>query len=368
MRLLLIVGLIALGAWWGFGKVKDAIGMKDAKQAISTASSSAPHQLSGFPQSVQDSSGSRSSVQPDKPIVSRVVNFRFRNPPSQDYLTSLASFGVVAAYDSSARSVLVRGTFSAVTDVCDLLASGDIVPGSCSARGWVVWIADTDSTGYDFTAALTAITSDTWHGSLDSSGLVLNIGLGKLSAAFRALVSDSRIHLVQEPHLRLMDSVPSKVESVEEVPIRSTTVSNGLATTSIEFKRVGLSLEINPSFLARDRVRLTVAQTGGLVGRTVQIDGAEVPVLQTQNVSTSVELTIGQAVVLGGVRSTRLRNVKGFFKNTTETETGVLYVCLALYDDTPKAGIVRPVWFDGIDQTDGIEGLDGMVLPPKKSK
>ncbi len=355
MRLLIIVALIAFGAWWGFGKVKDAATFKDAKKQIAeVANPEKKASMDPFTPSVKDGLASPKSADTKK--VSRVVSFKYRNPPTTEFLTSLSAFDVELAYDPSSRSVLLRGEAENVLDVADLLASGDLIPDFCSARAWVIFISDNDASGYDLTAALSSLTSTPLSGSLDSNGLIFNVPLGDLSAALNILTTDSRVELVQQPHLRLMDSVLSKVESLEEVPIRSTTVSNGLATASIEYKRVGLSMEITPHFLASERVRLAVKQTGGLVGRSVEIDGAEVPVLQTQNVETSVELTVGQSAVLGGVRSSRVRKIKGVFRDTTEIESGTLFVCLSLYEDTPRAIAVSPEWFSEVDE---------MLLPAK---
>jgi len=353
--MLFIIGLVAFGLWWGYKRISNI--PSEAKKSVETISqkseNNSPPPLA---KSIQDSLAL--SPAQDKPkLVSRVVSFKHRNPLTPEFLTALQAFEVTIAYDSASRSALVRGEIENVLDVSELLVKSDLMPAFCSARAWVVFVSDTDASGYDFTAALTALSSDVpITGILDGSGLILNITHDRLSAVINVLASDSRVKLIQQPHVRLMDLIPARVESLEEVPIRSTTVSNGLATSSIEYKRVGLTMEINPHFLGRDRVRMAVKQTGGLVGRNVEIDGALVPVLQTQNVESTIELTIGQSLVLGGVKSSRTRNVKGWLKNTTEIETGTLYVVMSLYDDTPKAVPSSPDWF---------EELDGMVLPGK---
>jgi hypothetical protein len=80
------------------------------------------------------------------------------------------------------------------------------------------------------------------------------------------------------------------------------------------------------------------------VGRSVVVDGEDVPVFQTQKVSSQVELAVGQSLVLGGVRSTRTKRVKGLLSSRDEVETGTLYVCLATYEDAPRARAVEPDW------------------------
>lgn len=357
-----------MAGWWGFGKVKDAYFMKDAKAAVAPAGFKNPLDLgktAGAPARVEGGSIASSihksldlsgGTSPVKPTSSKIVHFKHRSLPGAEFNAGLSALGLVAVVDPVSRTVLIRGPFDAVEEIGRMLESADVVPGWCSVRGWVLWVSDSQADGWDLTAAIAEASGSVLEGALDSRGLVLDVSIDAVSAALEVIKSDSRVALLQEPHVRLLDSTESRIESLEEVPIRSTTVSQGLATASIEYKRVGLEMVLKPQFLTGDRVRLDVVQTGGLVGRSVVIDGADVPVLQTQRVAASVEMSIGQTVILGGVRSSRTRIAKGFLKDTTEIETGVLYVVLALYSDTPRARAVEPDW---------IPDVPAMVLPAK---
>jgi type II secretory pathway component GspD/PulD (secretin) len=348
MRLIIIVGLIGFAIWWAIGKIGDVASIDKAKERTAAIVEKATP-AEKKPQAPGDGfarSASKvfASKKPDVPRVSRSVKFQFRDFPPSEFFASLSAFDVAAIPDPFTRSVMLRGESAAVDQVADLLMESDQLTQTCSARAWVLWLSESDAKAFDLVATLGMLTPGKLTASIDGAGLILSAPVGDVAAALDIIRNNAAVHLLQEPHLRLVHGSTATIESVEQVPVRQTTVSNGTATESIDYKRAGLEMSITPQFLARDMVRLDVVQVGGLVGRFVEIAGAQVPVLQTQKVATSCQLTIGQSVVLGGVRLTRTRKESGFLKSTTQLETGVLYVVLSIYDETPQA---RPVTVPG---------------------
>lgn len=363
MRFFIVLGALVAIGYFAFGKAFDAFSLKDAKKLAPGASSgvtmAVPPPAAGgsVATSIANSSVNMAPpMKPEMPTASRVVRFVHRRLPSAEFFTSYTQAGLQIVPDYASRSCFLRGPIDLVTDVADMLAKSDVLPGSCSLRGWVVWVADGQSDGWEFGAALGAIVDKGISLSITGSELVLDAGIGELASAIKILKDSSRVRVVQEPHVRLSDGVEARIESLEEVPIPETTLSNGVATQSINYKKVGLELVVLPAFLSSDRVRLTVSQVGGVVGRTVKIEESEIPVLQTQRVSSDIELAVGQSMVFGGVRSNRTKRSKGLLGDTLDEESGVLYVVLALYDDTPRARVVSPEWFPE---------ADSMVLPGK---
>jgi len=393
MRFLLIIVGVCTIAYFAGKKAWNAFTMRDAKEAslatlnpLKVSPPPAPSKqpasseplaggsiASSIKQSLDLTSPAQSNVHA-MPSMSRVVHFQYRSLPSQETLTAFNSLGLTCILDAGARTAFLRGPFDVVQQVGDMLQASDLVPGFCSMRGWVVWVADADREGWEFTAALGQSLGNEWRVDVTGSDVLLSADVGQISAALSLLSTDSRITVVQEPHVRLTDGVESRIESLEELPIPETTLSNGIASESITYKKVGLELVVKPTFISSNRVRLNVVQIGGVVGRTVEIKGADIPVLQTQKVASDIELAVGQSLVLGGVRSVRTKHSKGWFSRADEIESGTLYVVVALYDDAPRAHAVdAPEWgaeMDGlIYETDKLPWLtDGEVLPPKPSK
>lgn len=349
MKFIFIVGLLIGILYVAFNRAKTGLSKEHiiatATSAIPSAPSS-PGTNSSFIASVDKSVGRGAfPVEKEIPQSSKVVTFAFREVPAPEFLSNLSSLGVSFIVDAPSRSVLLRGPYQAVQDAADFLEKADTVSNSCAMRSWVLFVSDADTQGFDLAAMITSSLSPDAFSLTANQNLLLNVSVDHLTATINAVLSSSRVQLLQEPHCRLYDGKEARIESLEEVPIRSTTISNGLATTSIDYKRVGLEMVVMPRFFANDLVRLDVTQIGGLVGRTVDIDGAEVPILQTQKVASSLSLTVGQAFVLGGVRSTRVRKARGILSRSDEFESGILYVVCAIYEDTPRANVVVPEWF-----------------------
>lgn len=368
MRFLLILVGVGTLIYFVGRKAVDTFWLKDVDKDVKAAfvPKDKPKETKGVLEGGSIVSSINSSLNlgkdSDKPLIYRTINFRFRELPSAQTITALETFGVRAVLDPSARTLLLQGPFDVVNEIGNLLESSDKVPGTCAMRGWIVWVSDADREGWEFTSELGMSVEDNFRASFGSD-VLLSAGVDEISAALKIMASETRISVVQEPHIHLTDAVESRIESLEEVPIPETTLSNGLASESISYKRVGLELIVKPMFLPNDRVRLSVTQIGGLVGRTAEIKDSEIPVLQTQKVSSDVELAVGQSLVLGGVRSTRTKVSKGWFSNSDELETGILYVVVALYHDAPKAILVDLEWES---QVDALIDNPGEVLPPLK--
>ena len=292
--------------------------------------------------------------------VSKVYRFRYRAAPLPADLTFNQS-GASVIVDNLTNSCLVVGRQSTVDNLFTFLASIDVPLGSCAVKSWAVYVDKSVTHGFDLVAAISAVSGAAAGNSLHvgDGSLTLNLGAGDVAAALSAICDDSTVEVVQRPHVQLYQGVTATIESIEEVPVPSTTVSQGIAQTSVTYRKVGLQLAVVPSFFADNRLRLGVTQSNGLLGHSVQISGNEVPIIDSQSVSSTVELAVGQTVILGGVSTFRQKKVKGLLSSSVETSSGTLYVILSTYYDAPRA-IPVPVGTLTLDDLGGPG-----VLPPR---
>jgi hypothetical protein len=297
-------------------------------------------------------------------------------PASLDLAERWRSLGVECIVDPFGRSVVYRGNYAGTLAFREAMEAFDTVPGSCCVQAWTVYVDRRVSKGFDLAAALGAVASGDTTLTLGGGALTLDVGADRIAAALSVIADGGAVELVQAPYARLVDGQTAKVESTQEVPIPETVVANGVAQTSIRFRKVGLQLEVQPVFLDGDRVRLTVSQGNGVIGSPVKVGENEIPVIQSQNVSSTAELSVGQTLVLGGVRTRRTSVRKGLLRSTEEIEEGALYVILSTYSDTPRAIEVGNVqgFPDGLADfappltvpvESGADWLDGELLPPK---
>jgi len=311
------------------------------------------------------------NTQATMPTITRVYRMQHRELPDASSLGVFQSMGLQVVLDVPSRVALFRGQADTVLSAVKLLESVDLVQDSCAVQTWAVFVDRTATRGFDLVSAL-ATASGAPVLNVMEGGFTLNVGPEKIALALSLIADGSSVEVVQRPHVRLTHGATATIESIQEVPVPTTAVSQGISQTSIDYRKVGLQLSVTPHFLSRDRVRLGVSQTNGLLGQNVVIAGNNVPIISSQTVQTAVEMTVGQTVVLGGVSTQRTRQTKGILRNSVEVAEGALYVILSTYDETPKA---VPVGAPPIESPDGIvplslpiepsnDWLDGNVLPP----
>lgn len=290
--------------------------------------------------SFKSHSGTNDEIQ--KLCASLTYRFQHREPPELSDIGIATTLGCTVAIDKITRCAFVTGSPQGCSIVIRYFESIDQVFGSCAVRSWAVFVDKSVQTGFDFVAAIRAATGSGVSAKVSSSGLTLDINNGDLAAALDVICDGSVVEVIQRPHVQLSQGCVSKIESIQEIPIPTTAVAQGIAQTSVDYRKVGLQLEVKPSFLGHDRLRLGVVQTNGLIGQSVKIGENQIPIIQSQTVATTVEMSVGQTVILGGVTTLRDRTSKGILHSTHELSEGSLYVILSTYYDCPKALPVDP--------------------------
>jgi hypothetical protein len=392
MRLLIIVAALGFIGWYAFKRFKNPdpgaslIGGAIQTVAGSSLAKANPEPAAPIPSVVPGQLGqviesgdtfrptvaARMNGDRDFLLVSKTYRFRHRDAPTQAEIgvqVQGSSGTVQVLVDAPTRSVLVVGPLETVDIVYRYLESIDRMPGSCSVQTWAVYVDRTVEKGFDLVAALRAVTGSGITGEIGNGGVTLDVTAGEITTALTAIADGSVVEVIQRPHVRLLHGQPSKIESIQEVPVPSTAVSQGIAQTSIQYRKVGLQLNVLPTFFDSGSVRLAVEQTNGLIGQNVKIEGNDIPIIQSQTVGTTATLTVGQTIVLGGVSTYRERTVRGLLRNVKEVSEGSLYVILSTFHDEPRARPVEaPAMFDALE---GLEPLpdaeawiDGQLLPP----
>ena len=86
--------------------------------------------------------------------------------------------------------------------------------------------------------------------------------------------------------------------------------SQGLGTTTIEFKRYGVSLSYTPTVMANGRISLRVRPEVSELSTqgAITLNGFTVPALTTRRAETTIELGSGQSFMIGGLLRTSSTN------------------------------------------------------------
>jgi len=108
--------------------------------------------------------------------------------------------------------------------------------------------------------------------------------------------------LLANPRILVLDNQKATFDIVTEHPYIERTESSGTVTETVEFKEVGVKLEVTPKITRDGMIRLHIIPEFGVFVERVQLSSSNVPVVDTRKVNTVALIEDGQTVVLGGMR------------------------------------------------------------------
>jgi len=157
-----------------------------------------------------------------------------------------------------------------------------------------------------------------------------------LSVFIRALDSRSHFTILARPAVYTANNKRAVISNGQQVPIPGTSLSNVPTTatgtnagsvasveSTVQYEDVELRLEVIPLINSNNEVTLKIAQINNTLGSNVNISGNEVPIINSQRLTTTVTIPSGATVVLGGLIQ----------DNIEKTDNGIPYV-----DNIPYLG------------------------------
>ena len=108
--------------------------------------------------------------------------------------------------------------------------------------------------------------------------------------------------LLANPRILVLDNETALFDIVTEHPYVERTISEGSITETINFKEVGVKLEVTPHVTRNGMLRLHILPEFGVFVERVTLTTSDVPVVDTRKVDTIALVQDGQTVVLGGMR------------------------------------------------------------------
>jgi general secretion pathway protein D len=149
------------------------------------------------------------------------------------------------------------------------------------------------------------------------SGLTIYGQLGDAVSYFvRALDSRSDFKILARPAVYTANNKRAVISSGERVPVPQSTLSNlttgttgGIINNSsstavaatVGYEDVELRLEVIPLINSNNEVTLKIAQINDTLGNNVNISGNQVPIVNSQRLTTTVTVPSGCTIVLGGL-------------------------------------------------------------------
>lgn len=149
--------------------------------------------------------------------------------------------------------------------------------------------------------------------SVADASIHAGFNIGKISGRLlelelSALEKKQQLEIIASPHLLASHLQAASIKQGSEIPYQ---VSNGeKGAASVEFKEAVLGMEVTPTVLQKDRVRLKLRITEDMPGQILQQAGGEVMAIDKQEIETQVEVKSGETLALGGIFSQKNKSAR----------------------------------------------------------
>ncbi|XTZ38735.1 DNA uptake porin HofQ [Salmonella enterica] len=130
-----------------------------------------------------------------------------------------------------------------------------------------------------------------------------------LELELSALEQKQQLEIIASPRLLASHLQPASIKQGSEIPYQVSRGDNG--STSVEFKEAVLGMEVTPTVLADQRVRLKLRISQNMPGQMLHQGGGEALAIDKQEIETIVEVKSGDTLALGGIFSQKNTIGKG---------------------------------------------------------
>ncbi|TDQ22153.1 protein transport protein HofQ [Raoultella sp. BIGb0149] len=129
-----------------------------------------------------------------------------------------------------------------------------------------------------------------------------------LALELSALERKQQVDIIASPRLLASHMQPASIKQGSEIPYQVSRGENG--ATSVEFKEAVLGMEVTPTVLQQNRVRLKLRISENTPGQVLQQENGEVLAIDKQEIETQVEVNSGETLALGGIFSQKNKSAR----------------------------------------------------------
>jgi type IV pilus assembly protein PilQ len=119
-----------------------------------------------------------------------------------------------------------------------------------------------------------------------------------LTASLAALINQSKAKILSAPKVVTINGESAKIEAVQDIRFRTSTVSNGVVSTDFKTVSAGIILNVTPTINAEDRITLRITPESSFPTQESTEAG---PIIRTRTAQTTVVIKDGDTLVIGGL-------------------------------------------------------------------
>jgi len=136
-------------------------------------------------------------------------------------------------------------------------------------------------------------------------------GKNSFSFDFKWLLTAQDARILSSPNILVTRNEVSRIVTGSDIPIQEANTTSSTTTITTKFKRVGVSLEVEPVIINDDNVTLRLYPSVSNVSENQSIQSGSytytVPVISIRNVESRLRLRDGQIAMLGGLYTNATR-------------------------------------------------------------
>lgn len=190
----------------------------------------------------------------------------------------------------------------------------------------------------------------------DAEGIFFNLvrDRGSLVSQVNALANTDRVQILSSPRLVTSSGKAATINVGTQVPLITTQQTDPNSSVggtssilqSIQYRSTGVTLNVEPTINSNRRVELTVSQDVS-EAQANNLSGVQSPIILTRAISTTLSLTDGETVLLGGLIQ----------ENYSDGDSGVPYL-----KDIPFLGNLFKTQSKALDRTELIILLTPYII------
>ncbi|BCU78891.1 hypothetical protein [Luteolibacter sp. LG18] len=233
--------------------------------------------------------------------------------------------GVEISVDHGSNSWLIRGPVIYVEQVMSIAKGLDIVQDQLDVDFLLIALSEDYVRSWGLSVLMRDGASYLSAFQLEPSGLSLTLSHDAFSLTFSAEDSTGSVRVVSAPVVRAVTGEKWEFSADTQVPVPTLQRSEGVVSTAFEYRKVGLGLSGTLNKAPGGKYRAHIEQRNGTVDLAPK-DASTPPQLREQVLKTSAVLEPGRWSCIGGVRSWRVEQEKGFFGKTDKETQELLLV------------------------------------------
>lgn len=241
----------------------------------------------------------------------RVFYLTQANPNSVQNVIRQVTLAKNIQIDERANAIVIRDTPDVIAVAERLVYALDIVQSEVTLDVQVLEVNSNEALefGVDYPKSIGFFSEDkiTFADLLNLDKESVNVK--QLSATIKMLQQNGKTKILANPKIRVRNMEPAEIKIGEQIPLVTTTVSNGVTSENVQYQDVGLTLSVEPRISVNNEVAIKVKLvSSSVLNKQPTANGSDVYTLTNRSAETTLTARDGDTQILAGLINEEQKN------------------------------------------------------------